>query len=111
MCGTPGILEDAKSTFNIEDYELTQTTLESIFCKLARDQLAEDDQKRAQASRSRNARRGLSGLFRSSKSTDTSAPSSKRQVHMVELASVVDHTDFEVEEGQEDAELEDYKDE
>ena len=37
------ILELAKSTFDLEDYELTQTSLEAIFCKFAQAQYDNDD--------------------------------------------------------------------
>jgi hypothetical protein len=40
------ILEASKTRVQVEDYELSQTTLEAIFCKLATEQLAEDDEQR-----------------------------------------------------------------
>ena len=36
------VLERMKQNFDLEDYELTQTSLESIFCKFAQAQIEED---------------------------------------------------------------------
>jgi len=40
------ILEQARTTYELEDYELTQTSLESIFCKFAQAQYDTDEQPR-----------------------------------------------------------------
>jgi ABC-type multidrug transport system ATPase subunit len=42
-----GALQGAKSRLDIEDYELTQTSLEAIFCKFAQAQRLEDDTKKS----------------------------------------------------------------
>jgi hypothetical protein len=49
------LLELAKRTFDLEDYELTQTSLESIFCKFAQAQIEEDAKPKTKARKAKRA--------------------------------------------------------